>query len=418
MEGSMWNWLGWPKRDAQTKSEHPGGSGTLTNDPFRGQHPWLFRWPPLLYTLFWFTETAGSHPPLSTWMWFALFYAVFLLAYFRAFARAQRHPAFWLGVMFALGYVYFPFNRYAAGEFVYPVVMIVFLIRDRRLGTALAQFSAVQGASIVGVLIETKLLHSPPVVAENVIFFMVAIGFSNFAFSRHLLMTQQLARANQEIEHLAQIAERERIARDLHDLLGHTLTVIVLKSDVANRLFETEPEMAHREIAEVEETARKALADVREAVAGYRGEGVEAEVSRARRTLASAGVQLTTNVEAVTITPAQADALCLVLREAVTNVIRHAGATACRLELHRDGNVLRMTVEDNGNGHLGSEGNGLRGMRERVTAAGGAVQRTQIAGGGTRVAVELHSGAEGSRIVKTLDAEIGPVSGDASVVRA
>ena len=144
------------------------------------------------------------------------------------------------------------------------------------------------------------------------------------AYSRHVLASEQLVQANQEIEHLTQVAERERIARDLHDLLGHTLTVIVLKSDVANRLFTAQPDLAHREIAEVEATARKALAEVREAVAGYRAEGLAAEILHARRAFASAGVQLTTDIEYFFLSSAHTNMLCLILREAVTNVIRHA----------------------------------------------------------------------------------------------
>lgn len=415
----MWGWLGWPTREAAGEGESAGVCATLGNTPFHEHHPWLFRWPPLLYTLFWFTDTADAHASLSMWMWFALFYAVFLLAYVRTFACRVQHRGFWLGVMFAVGYIYFPFNRHAAGEFVYPVVMSVFLIRQTRLAAALARFSAVEAASILGVLIETKLLHSHPAIAQNVIFFMVAIGFTNFAFSRHLLVNEQLTRANQEIEHLAQVAERERIARDLHDLLGHTLTVIVLKSDVANRLFETQPEMAHREIAEVEATARKALAEVREAVAGYRAEGIGAEVARARRPLASAGVQLTTDVETMQITPEQANVLCLVVREAVTNVIRHAEATVCRVELHRQGKVLRLNVEDNGNGDAGAEGNGLRGMRERVSAAGGRLERTQVDGGGTRVMAELPWAGAEAEIVHGLEGDaIDSLTAEASAVRA
>ncbi|HEY0264366.1 MAG TPA: histidine kinase, partial [Granulicella sp.] len=175
----------------------------------------------------------------------------------------------------------------------------------------------------------------------------------------------------------------------LHDLLGHTLTVIVLKSDLANRLFSTQPELAHREVAEVETTARKALAEVRQAVAGYRGDGLPAEITSARRALTTAGVQLTTNIDYVTFSPALADTLCLVLREAVTNVIRHAGATACRLDLHRDGDSLIMQIADNGSGELGTEGNGLRGMRERVTAAGGTLHRRRSTGGGTELIASL-----------------------------
>ena len=363
----------------------------LNGTAFHEQHPWLFRWPPLLFTLFWITDRIRNHAH-SSWTTFAVFYATFLLSFFRTFSYHERYPRFWLAVLFVLGYVYVPFDHDAAGEFVFPVVMSVFFIRQPNVVAAMKRFAAIELLSAAGVALELRWLHVPPIYAENIIFYMVAIGLSNFAYSRHMLASEQLERANAEIEHLAQVAERERIARDLHDLLGHTLTVIVLKSDVANRLFEVDPQLAHREIAEVEATARKALGEVREAVAGYRAEGLPAEIAQARRTLASAGVQLTTDVEPTILSPDEENVLCLVLREAVTNVIRHAQATACRLELHRDGSRLRMTVADNGNGNAVSEGNGLRGMRERLAATGGSLTRELAPDGGTRLLAELPLG--------------------------
>jgi two-component system, NarL family, sensor histidine kinase DesK len=348
------------------------------------------RWPPLLYTVFWFVETWSHHSPRE-WAFFALFYAVFLLAYFRMFKREVYSQRIWLTVLFLLGYLYYPFNQGAAGEFVYPVAMSVFLLRQPKVSAALWRLVLIMAAQATGIVLEIKLLHlhNGSASAETIIFYMVAIGLSNFAYSRHILATEQLEQANQEIEHLTQVAERERIARDLHDLLGHTLTVIVLKSDVANRLFTVQPELAHREIAEVEATARKALAEVREAVTGYRAEGLEVEVSRARQALRAAGVQLTTDIEHVVLPPASTGALCLVLREAVTNVIRHSGATTCHLELHQAGELLTLKIEDNGSGRLSAEGNGLRGMRERLAAIGGTLQRESCAEGGTRLIAQL-----------------------------
>jgi len=311
------------------------------------------------------------------------------VAYFQIFKTRGQTRFIWLGVMFLLGYLYFPFNSGIAGEFVYPVAMSVFLLRQPKASAAFWRFAVIAIAQGAGVLLETWLLHWRLSLAETIIIYTAGIGLSNFAFSRHLLASEQLEQANREIEHLTQVAERERIARDLHDLLGHTLTVIVLKSDIANRLFTAQPELAHREIADVEATARKALAEVREAVTGYRGEGLQIEVSRARSALITAGVQLTTDIEYFALPPAIANTLSLVLREAVTNVIRHSGATTCYLELHRDGDLLTLKIEDNGSGKLSAEGNGLRGMRERLAAAGGALQRESCADGGTRLTAQL-----------------------------
>ena len=114
-----------------------------------------------------------------------------------------------------------------------------------------------------------------------------------------------------------------------------------------------------------------------------------AEILQGRRALASAGVQLTTDIEYFFLSSAHTNMLCLILREAVTNVIRHAGATICHLQLHRNGDLLTMSIEDNGSGKLGSEGNGLRGMRERLASAGGTLQRECSPQGGTRLTVEF-----------------------------
>jgi len=378
------------------------------------------RWPPLLYTAFWIIET-WSHGSSREWTLFIPFYAVFLIAYFRIFKTKGNTQRIWLGAMFLIGYLYFPFNQSAAGEFVYPVAMSVFLLRQPKASAALWRFVAIAMAQGAGVLLETRLMHRSLDLAETIIFYTVAIGLSHFAFSRHLLASEQLEQANQEIEHLTQVAERERIARDLHDLLGHTLTVIVLKSDIANRLFIAQPELAHREIAEVETTARKALAEVREAVTGYRAEGLQVEVSRARHALTSAGVQLSTDIEHIALPLVSANTLCLVLREAVTNVIRHSGATTCHLELQREGGLLTLKVEDNGSGKLGAEGNGLRGMRERLAAVGGTLQRESCADGGTRLTAQLPLTGAAEQTFEdpqTEGADMLPIATDKGTVRA
>ena len=243
--------------------------------------------------------------------------------------------------------------------------------------------------TVAGIALETWLFHMPSWAGGMGMFFCIVIGFSNLAYSRQQQASYMLQRANEEIEHLAQVAERERIARDLHDLLGHTLTVIAIKSELANRLLELDPQRAKQEMNDVEQTARKALAEVREAVVGYRSEGFPAEVLSARRTLQSANVSLQTDIAPVELTPAITNVLCLCLREAVTNIVRHAQATMCQLRLTRNGDGLVLTVEDNGVGLRSCEGNGLRGMRERVEGLRGKMRIRDGAEGGTHLIVEL-----------------------------
>ena len=140
---------------------------------------------------------------------------------------------------------------------------------------------------------------------------------------------------------------------------------------------------------EAEQTARNALAEVREAVSGYRAEGLAAEISRARRSLLSADVKLTTTLAPVNLSSSQVNVLCLALREAITNIVRHAHATVCHLALLEQDRTIHFTIEDNGLGGQIREGNGLRGMRERLESMAGAVKLTTSANRGTSLEITL-----------------------------
>jgi two-component system, NarL family, sensor histidine kinase DesK len=197
----------------------------------------------------------------------------------------------------------------------------------------------------------------------------------------------KLRLAQAEVEQLAKVAERERIARDLHDLLGHTLSVVVLKSELAQKLLARDPDRARQEIAEVERIARDGLAEVREAITGYRASGLRAEIQHVHQALVSAGIETTVDPPSVDLAPAQETALSLALREATTNVIRHAGASRCHIRFYaRDGSLL-MEVEDNGVGGNAPFGNGLTGMRERIQELGGMLSRDTERG--TRLLIKL-----------------------------
>ena len=198
--------------------------------------------------------------------------------------------------------------------------------------------------------------------------------------------------AQEEVERLAKLAERERIARDLHDLLGHTLSVVVLKSELAQKLMARDPQRAMQEVAEVERIARQGLADVRQAITGYRSSGLPAEIEQVRETLTAAGIETTIEARPVKLAPAQESALSLALREAATNVIRHAAATKCHIKFYsQDGSAL-MEVQDDGRGSAAPFGNGLSGMSERIHALGGVLQRETERG--TRILIRLPLSAD------------------------
>ena len=201
----------------------------------------------------------------------------------------------------------------------------------------------------------------------------------------------ELSRSRDEIGQLAALAERERIGRDLHDLLGHTLSVIVLKSELAAKVAEADPERSVAEIRDVERISRETLADVRSAISGYRARGLTGELDNARRVLAGAGVAVSSAVDRVELSVVQEAALALALREGVTNVVRHARAGRCAIRLRRDGDRIRFEIEDDGVGGAPAGGNGLAGMRARIAAVGGSVEHD--ARDGWLLAVSIPAGA-------------------------
>ena len=197
----------------------------------------------------------------------------------------------------------------------------------------------------------------------------------------------KLLLAQEEVERLAKLAERERIARDMHDLLGHTLSVVVLKSELAQKLMSRDPAKALQEMAEVERISRQGLAEVREAITGYRSSGLAAEIEHVRETLTAAGIDTTIEARPIALAPAQESALTMALREAATNVIRHAAATKCHIRFYaQDGSAL-MEVQDDGKGSDAPFGNGLSGMSERIHALGGMLRRDTAQG--TRLMISL-----------------------------
>lgn len=185
---------------------------------------------------------------------------------------------------------------------------------------------------------------------------------------------------------LALVAERDRLARDVHDVLGHSLTALSIKAELAARLIEVDPGRAREELESIQETARHALAEVRSTVGGLRAANLEAELAAVPRVLADAGIQTRLVGTVADTDPRHRTMLAWVLRESVTNVVRHARASMVSIQLSSTG----LVVADDGTGfeaNGGHDGNGLLGMRERVSAAGGTLQ---ISGGpGTRVEVVL-----------------------------
>jgi two-component system sensor histidine kinase DesK len=223
--------------------------------------------------------------------------------------------------------------------------------------------------------------------------FTIGVGAVNAHFAQVSRANVRLQMARDEIEHLAKVAERERIARDLHDVLGHTLSLIILKSELASKLADRDPVRARDEIRDVERISREALSEVRRAVRGYRA-GLQQEIDGAAEILRAASIKLRTKIEPVPLAPGQEAILALALREGVTNVVRHAGAAHCTIDLRRIDGEIHMIVADDGRGGAHADGAGISGMRERITAIGGRVVRDGSRGTTLTITLPLASGLQ------------------------
>jgi two-component system sensor histidine kinase DesK len=194
--------------------------------------------------------------------------------------------------------------------------------------------------------------------------------------------------SHEEVRRLAATAERERIGRDLHDLLGHTLSLITLKLELSRKLLERDLPAARREVEEAERVARHALAEVRSAVTGIRAADLAAELASARLLLESSMVHL--QYEAPPALPPEIErSLALVIREAATNIARHAQATHAQIAFACEAGIVQLRIADDGRGGIVDEGNGLGGMRERVSKLGGSLRIESPKGQGTRLQVRV-----------------------------
>lgn len=219
------------------------------------------------------------------------------------------------------------------------------------------------------------------------------LGLAIFGLRRMVDLARELTSARQELTRLAVNEERLRFSRDLHDLLGHSLSLIALKSDLVRRMVgrtQVAPEIPDiaKEISDIESVARRALTEVREAVSGYRRQTLAAELNCALETLDIAGIHATLTADTPPMSPTVEALLGYVVREGATNVVRHSRARRCEITLSRAGDVVQLDILDNGIGATDtarSSGSGLVGLHERLTAAGGSLHASSDPGGGFRL---------------------------------
>ncbi|HET6357129.1 sensor histidine kinase [Streptomyces sp.] len=318
----------------------------------------------------------GEHTARTTalgWLGLVSFVAVYLVLVYRhtskPVARTIAHVT--LAVLFALAAVL----TLSLGS----AWLVLFVYVSVSAGATLPLNQArviIPGITAAMVLIGLKT-DNPGDVLPAVVIPALLGGFALTGVRQMVVTTKALREARATVAQLAANEERLRLARDLHDLLGHSLSLITLKSELAGRMLPGQPERAAQQIADIEKVSRQALVDVREAVTGYRRPTLPGELAGARTALAAAGITAEVPADAPEIAEQQEAALAWSLREAVTNVVRHSGAHRCVVALTPrqtlDGPVLELTVQDNGRGGSAAFGNGLTGLSERITDVGGTV---------------------------------------------
>jgi two-component system sensor histidine kinase DesK len=205
-------------------------------------------------------------------------------------------------------------------------------------------------------------------------FVVLLAGLASSAFAALLDTIGELRRTRVELARVAVAEERERFARDLHDLLGHTLSVMVVKAQAVRRLVARDPDAAAEHAADIEQIGRRALVDVRQAVDAMRAPTLAEELDGARRALDAAGIATAIDRDGVEPVGRADELLAWAVREGATNVLRHSGASTCRIGLaERDGRIS-LTISDDGVGPVATPTlrmGGLEGLRDRLAAAGG-----------------------------------------------
>ena len=350
--------------------------GAGCDGPGSPPHLWLFYLGFLFMPLTW-----GER----RWTWLLATLAtlaVYLALYLRYIVVRWRPSLTFVLAIAALCYLLEPVNTFANTYLIYAGAFAPLALPGFARPLLLA------AALIVWFALEVLVLQQPLLLVAIAALVCSACCLGS-AFARENRRRNFALRLSQEeVRRLAAVAERERIGRDLHDLLGHTLSLVAIKGELAGKLLTRDPAGAAREIGEVTQIAREALTQVRTAVTGMRSAALAGELASARALLESCGVELTCRQEAHELPPGVETALAMIVREAATNIQRHAGATRADIEISTRGDAPRggavaLRVSDNGRGGIAARGNGLAGIGERVRSLGGTLEIDSPPGAGT-----------------------------------
>ncbi|MGX1884664.1 sensor histidine kinase [Streptomyces sp. NPDC055287] len=325
------------------------------------------------------------------------FNSLYIYVVFNAFDEKRRkHPSVLVALAGMAGVTYAVAHAYGGPwRLLFPLLALACgtVLRDKALIVVLSAVSGSAGYLASG--------------DGGRIWDSAAVGYGTFisglvtATILSLSATVRELRATREqLAHAAVEKERLRFSRDLHDLLGHTLSVIVVKSEAARRLAPRDLDAALAQVSDIESVGRQALTEIREAVTGYREGSLAAELDGARSALGAAGIEPVVRRTGPPLSPQTEALLGWVVREAVTNAVRHSGADRCEISVDSSPERVHLKITDNGRGVSSDQplasigGTGLKGLTERLAAAGGTLDAGPSTRGGFLVSAELPAGTD------------------------
>jgi two-component system sensor histidine kinase DesK len=333
-----------------------------------------------------FDDSPGTAHLVAVFAGLAAFVAVYLRVMWTR--RSRRDTLLSIGVLALIAAAMCPDDTTEwAPLFIYVSAACGFRLPAREAAGAIAACAAAAGVAGVARGYDT------PDTLQFVIY-CIAIGALLRGYAYLGEVNRELQAARDEIARLAVAEERLRFARDLHDLLGHSLSVIALKSELAGRLLDVDAGRARREVDDIHTVSREALVDVREAVGGYRQMTLADELRGAEAALTAAGIQPEVTRPSVTFPPEVESVLAWAVREGTTNVIRHSGARHCAIRIHAGLADAGVEIVDDGSRAPAGAGepaggSGLAGLRERVARRDGRLEAARRPEGGFRLSINL-----------------------------
>lgn len=335
----------------------------LPDDPQVGYLPYVW----LIYLAMLFVGMSVTRTSPMVWLGTFASVIVFLFLYFRGYWVKGNEILKYMAAITLLGLVVATFNP---GSSVYIIFACAFAPALQSVKKGI-----ITVISILSVVLVFSWLYGLPYFFYfPATVFSLLVSFVNIYQAELTKKNKLIKQSQDEIQQLARAAERERIARDLHDVMGHTFSMITVKAQLARKLLDSNSEQAKQELNELEAASRKALSEIRGVVSNYRKRDLREEVTLAKKLLDAAEIDAEVEVTEADLPDQINEALAYIIREGVNNIVKHSDCRSCAIQLRQDKSDIQLEIKDDGRVENYRDGNGLNGIKERVEQINGALQ--------------------------------------------